>query len=458
MSIQAVILAAGKGSRMHSNIPKVMHRIANKPLLGYVLDTVYSVLPEAQPILVYGYLGNQLREAFQHDPIQWVFQKELLGTGRAVEATFPFLNASHVLILYGDVPFISKTTLQKLIDETPLDAIGMLTANCMDPKGHGRIKRDVFGHVIEIIEEKDADANELLINEINPGIYLIPADYLKKCLPKLKNDNAQKEYYLTDIIKMAFQEKILIKDIPVNSFEEVMGVNDHLQLAFLERFYQKQQAENLMRQGVTLIDPNRFDLRGKLQVGRDVTIDVNVILEGGVYIGDHCYIGPHSILKNVTLGNHVTIKSHCNIDGASISDQCTIGPFARIRLHTMLAASAHIGNFVEIKNSCIGEQSKINHLSYIGDTDIGACVNVGAGTITCNYDGANKHRTVIEDDVHIGSDTQLIAPIIVGKGATIAAGSTITQDVPPHGLTLSHRLEQRNMADWIRPEKEPGII
>lgn len=454
MSIRTVILAAGFGKRMHSQHPKVLHHLAGKPMLERVISIAHSV-SEKTPIIIYGHQGDIIRNSLSHLNVTWVEQKEQLGTGHAVLQALPEItDEERILVLYGDVPLISEITLKKLIDATTQDAIGMITAHLPNPAGYGRIKRNNKNQIENIVEEKDASESERRITEINPGIYFVPGKYLKKWLPKLTNNNAQKEFYLTDIISKAAQEKIAIHDIQPHFFEEILGVNDRVQLAQLERFYQKNYAEKLMRQGVTIVDPARFDIRGEVQVGRDVTIDVNVILEGRVVIGDGCVIGPHSILRNTTLQNQVEIKAHSMIDGAEIGKACVIGPFARIRPGTVLAAKAHIGNFVEIKNSFIDEASKVNHLSYIGDSEIGKRVNIGAGTITCNYDGVNKHKTVIGDDVQIGSDTQLVAPVSVGEGATIGAGSTITKDVPPHQLTLSHQLVQRTAKNWQRPPKK----
>lgn len=454
MTIQVVMLAAGQGKRMFSHTPKVLHHLAGKPILEHVIETALTISPHQKPILIFGHQGEKLQNKLNHHSIKWVEQKEQLGTGHALLQALPFVSdESRVLILCGDVPLISSATLQKLIDVTPENALGMLTAHVQNPHGYGRIKRDKNNQVYKIVEEKDANDEERAIKEINPGVYLLSAKYLKKWLPEIKNHNAQKEYYLTDILPLAVQENISIHTAEPAITDEILGVNDRLQLAHLERSYQRQMAEKLMRQGVTLIDPERFDVRGEIQVGRDVVIDINVIFEGRVVIGDECVIGANTILRNTELGNQVEIKSHSVIDGAKIADGCLVGPFARIRPDTQLQEQVHIGNFVEIKKSVIARNSKVNHLSYIGDTEIGKYVNVGAGTITCNYDGVNKHKTIIGDYAFIGSATQLVAPVNIGEGATIGAGSTITQNAPANTLTLS-RNRQVTIDGWARPVKK----
>lgn len=454
MAIQVVILAAGMGKRMHSHLPKVLHRLAGKPLLAHVITTALTLSPDTQPIIIYGHQGEMILEAFTQINVRWVKQSQQLGTGHALLQALPEINShDQVLVLYGDVPLISHEILQKLITTTPKNALGLLTAKFANPSGYGRIIRDENHQVCGVIEDKDANENERKIKEINPGIYFVPAKKLQQWLPTLKSKNAQGEYYLTDIIALAVKDKMPIHAIQASIIEEVQGVNDRKQLADLERYYQQKQAEKLLLQGVTLYDPKRFDVRGELQVGRDVTIDVNVICEGEVIIGDGCIIGPNVYLRNTQLHSHVEVKANSVIDGAEIASHSQIGPFARIRPKTVLAQETHIGNFVEIKNSQIAEHSKVNHLSYIGDCEIGKWVNVGAGTITCNYDGANKLKTIIGDNVHIGSDTQLVAPVNIGAGATIAAGSTVTKDAPPAQLTLTHCLSQRTIKDWKRPKK-----
>jgi len=454
MTIQVVILAAGLGKRMHSHLPKVLHCLSGKSLLLHVVETAFVISPATQPVVVYGHQGKMLRDALAHYSIRWVEQREQLGTGHALLQALPIIpDDTRVLILCGDVPLITEQTLNKLIHATPSHALGMLTAHLSNPAGYGRIKRDKHHHIIDIIEEKDATEDERNIMEINPGIYFVPAHFLKKWLPLLNNKNVQSEYYLTGIIASAVQEHIPIHAVQPRRNEEIVGVNDRVQLAHLERFYQHEQAEKLMHQGVTLRDPARIDIRGEVRIGRDVVIDVNVIFEGRVVIGDECVIGANSILRDTELGKRVEVKAHSIIEGAKITDDCIIGPFARIRPDTVLAEQVHIGNFVEIKKSHIAKGSKVNHLSYIGDSDIGKHVNIGAGTITCNYDGINKHKTIIEDNAFIGSCTQFVAPVTIGEGATIGAGSTITRDAPPHTLTLS-RAPQQTIEGWQRPKKK----
>lgn len=454
MTLSTVILAAGQGKRMLSQTPKVLHRLAGKPLLEHVVNTTQSLDNTNPAIIIYGHDGEKVQHALSHLNVKWAHQAEQLGTGHAVQQALPHLNdAQRVLVLYGDVPLISTATLKKLIASTPADAIGILTAIFPNPTGLGRIIRDTKNQIIGIVEEKDATEAQRKITEINSGIYLIPAALLKKWLPTLSNHNAQKEYYLTDIISLAVQDKIAIHSLQPESFAEVLGVNDRLQLAMLERHYQMQQAEKFMLRGVTFYDPARFDLRGELITGQDVTIDINVIIEGSVKIGNHCVIGANTILRNVIIGDNTEIKANSVIDGAEIANNCVIGPFARIRPGTILSAHAHIGNFVEIKNSTVGASSKINHLSYIGDSEVGKHVNIGAGAITCNYDGVNKHRTIIGDNAFVGSNSQLVAPITIGEGATIGAGSTITRDAPAHQLTIS-RSAQKTIENWQRPKEK----
>lgn len=454
MSIQVVILAGGQGKRMHSDMPKVLHHLAGKPLLEHVIETAVDVAPEKSPIIVYGHQGKALLEKFSQRPLRWVEQKEQLGTGHALLQALPEIpDNDHVLVLSGDVPLITSATLKKLIDTTPMDAIGMLTAQLANPFGYGRIIRDKQQRMVDIVEEKDASAEIKAINEINPGIYFFPNKYLKKWLPALSNHNSQHEYYLTEVISKAVANNVSLHSVQPAFSEEILGVNDRQQLAHLERFYQRQKADQLMRQGVAIFDPERIDIRGEVQIGRDVCIDINVILEGRVIIGDQCVIGPHTILRNAELGRGVHVHANSVIEDAKIEAQCIIGPFARIRPGTVLAQQVHIGNFVEIKKSSIAQGSKVNHLTYIGDSEIGRNVNVGAGTITCNYDGANKHKTIIGDNVFIGSNTQLVAPVSVGEGATIGAGSTITRDAPANKLTMS-RAPQITIDDWQRPQKK----
>lgn len=453
MTLSIVILAAGQGKRMHSQLPKVLHKIAGRPLLEHIVMTAQTLHPTTPPIVIYGHQGDQIRHTLANLDVTWVEQTHQLGTAHALQQALPYFNENdRVLVLYGDVPLISADTLQNFINNTPTNSLGIITADLKNPAGLGRVIRDKKNQISAVIEEKDASAEQLNINEINTGIYLIPAKNLSTWLPAIKNHNAQKEFYLTDIIKMAVQEHKNIHSFKPAATEEILGVNDRVQLATLERFYQHQLAEKLMRQGVTLLDPQRFDVRGTLVVGQDVTIDINVLIEGHVIIGNHCVIGPNTILRNVILGDRVEVKANSIIDGAEIAADCIIGPFARIRPGTVLASKVHVGNFVEIKNGSIDEGSKVNHLSYIGDSEIGKRVNIGAGTITCNYDGVNKHHTIIGDDVFVGSNNSLVAPINIGAGATLAAGSTITQNAPANQLTLG-RARQISIEHWERPKK-----
>lgn len=450
--LSIVVLAAGLGTRMKSKLPKVMHTLGGKPLLAHVLEQAKALHP-SQIILVYGHEGKVLQDAFSNEKITWVEQPNRQGTGDAVAKALPFIHdEQRVLILYGDVPLIRHITLQKLMTKTTGE-LGLLTVNMGNPTGLGRIVRDDKGQILRIVEEKDATPEQKKITETNTGIFFANAASLKKWVGNLSNDNAQKEYYLTDIVQFAVQEKVQVITEYPQDIPETLGINDKFQLAQLERHYQWLQAQKLLQAGVTMADPGRFDLRGTLDVGQDTFIDVNVIFEGTNRLGDDCVIGPNCMLINCELGNGVQVLANSHLEGVKVGNHARIGPFARIRPGTQLAMHSHIGNFVEIKNSTIGEASKVNHLSYIGDTSMGKDVNVGAGTITCNYDGANKFQTIIEDDVHIGSDTQLIAPVRVAKGATIGAGSTVNKDAPAYQLTLTQQLAQRSI-DWQRPKKQ----
>lgn len=438
---------------MKSALPKVLHKIAHKPLLGHVLDVAQQLGAHSTHV-VYGHGGEQVKNALSHYNVSWVLQDEQLGTGHAVDQAAPAIDDNQtVLILYGDVPLIQKETLIELIKAASNKALGLLTAHLDDPTGYGRIIRNDTGNVVKIVEQKDANDEEKQVTEINTGMLALDSTQLKSWLKKLENNNAQGEYYLTDIIGIAANEGVTINTVHPAYLKEIEGVNNKLQLAQLEREYQMDQAKKLMEQGVTLKDPSRFDLRGELEVGRDVTIDVNVIIEGKVKLGDNVIISSNNIIKDSTVGNNVIIQPNCVIESSNIGDDCVIGPFARVRPDTQLARGAKIGNFVEIKKSTIGEGSKVNHLSYIGDTTMGKDVNIGAGTITCNYDGANKHQTIIGDNAFIGSDTQLVAPVEVGEGATIGAGSTISHDAPKGELTLS-RAPQKTRQGWKRPVKK----
>jgi bifunctional UDP-N-acetylglucosamine pyrophosphorylase / glucosamine-1-phosphate N-acetyltransferase len=454
MTITTIILAAGKGTRMRSAFPKIMHKIANRSLLEHVYDTSKQ-LPNNKVKIVYGHGGELVRENLNHLEANWIEQKQQLGTGHAVQQVADQIgDTDTALILYGDVPLLKLATVKALLANVGDKSLGLLTVNLTDPKGYGRILRDSHGRVQKIVEEKDASNDEKLIKEVNTGIMAVQGDKLKSWLGQLKNDNAQGEYYLTDIIEMAVSEKIKVITNQPDTEDEVMGVNNRLQLSHLERVYQREQAITLMEQGVTLRDPARFDLRGCLEsLGQDIEIDINVILEGKNTIGNNVTIGANTRIKNSIIGDDVEILDLCVIENAVIGAGSRIGPFARLRPETVLGTNVHIGNFVEIKKSDVAEKSKINHLSYIGDTTVGSNVNIGAGTITCNYDGANKFRTVIEDGAFIGSDTQLVAPVKVGKNATIAAGSTITKDSPENQLTLS-RAKQVSVPGWQRPVKK----
>lgn len=452
MNLGIVILAAGQGMRMRSNIPKVLHSLAGKPLLGHVLDTARQLQPQTV-VVVYGHGGEQVRIKFADAEICWAEQAQRLGTGHAVQQAISHLHSvDQVLILYGDVPLIALTTLEQLLAVTATAGLGIITAQLSDPSGYGRIIRDEAGRILRIVEHKDATSHELTVQEINTGILVANREQLTQWLGRIDNHNAQGEFYLTDIISLAVADDVKIASIQPQSFEEILGVNDRLQLAHLERYVQLRYAETLMRAGVTLADPKRFDVRGSLHTGIDVTIDVNVIIEGTVVIESGVSIGPNCVLRNCHISSGTEIYANSVIDNAKIGSNTKIGPFARIRPGTELAASVHIGNFVELKNAHIGTGSKINHLTYMGDCQVGSGVNVGAGTITCNYDGAHKHQTVIEDDAFIGSNTALVAPVTVGKAATIGAGSVITKPAPAELLTVS-RASQQTFSGWRRPKK-----
>jgi len=437
---------------MRSRLPKVLHALGGRPLLAHVLDTARTL----QAAAVYGVIGHGagvVREVLAELPVQWVEQREQLGTGHAVLQAMPGIPPDHlVLVLYGDVPLIGPETLRRLIAAAEGGALGLLTAHLDEPAGYGRIVRDKYGAVAAIVEHKDASPAQRQINEVNTGVLATQAGQLRKWVMALDNGNAQGEFYLTDVIAMAVKDKVPVTTVYPAEIAEILGVNTQGQLAELERLYQRRQAERLMEQGVSLIDPARFDLRGELQAGHDVILDVNVICAGRVELGDGVSVGANCYLRDVRVGPGTVILPHSVIEEAEIGPGCHIGPFARIRPGTRLAAEAHVGNFVEIKNTSIGARSKVNHLSYLGDAAVGAQVNIGAGTITCNYDGANKHRTVIEDGAFIGSDTQLVAPVTVGADATIGAGTTLTKDAPPGELTLS-RVPQQTRRGWKRPVK-----
>jgi len=454
MKITTIILAAGKGTRMRSELPKILHKIANRPLLQHVYE-MSSQLNNNAIKIVYGHGADLVKDTLKDLDASWVEQKQQLGTGHAVQqVSDQIADTDTVLILYGDVPLLKLTTVKQLIANVNDESLALLTVNLENPTGYGRIMRDDSGQVTKIVEEKDASATEKLIKEGNTGIMAVQGDKLKKWLNRLNNNNAQGEYYLTDVIEMAVADGITIVTNQPETADEVLGVNNRIQLSHLERVYQQEQAYQLMEQGVTLIDPARFDLRGSIEkLGIDIVCDVNVIIEGKNSIGSNVKIGANTYIKNSIINDNVEILSNCVIENAVIGQGSRIGPFARLRPETVLAEDVHIGNFVEIKKSSVAASSKINHLSYIGDASVGSRVNIGAGTITCNYDGVNKFRTIIEDGAFIGSDTQLVAPVTIGKNATIGAGSTITRDSPENQLTLS-RIKQVSLPGWQRPVKQ----
>ena len=454
MKLGVLILAAGEGTRMRSALPKVLHPLAGKPLLSHVIDTARDFSPD-EITVVYGHGGEKVRQMLDAQDLDWCEQQQRLGTGHAVMQALPYLQkVDRVVILYGDVPLITDQTLRAMLQGLETTDLVLLTERLGDPSGYGRIVRDTSGRILSIVEHKDANEVQLKIDEINTGIMAVERSRLEDWLGRIDNDNAQEEYYLTDIIALAVQDGVEIEAVNPANEEEVMGVNDRRQLAFLERHVQRQRAEALMIAGVTLADPARLDIRGELQVGQDVFIDCNAIFEGRVELGDGVRIGPNVLIKNSIIKADVEILANSVIEDAEVGTGSRVGPFARIRPQTELADHVHIGNFVEVKKSKVATGSKINHLSYVGDSLIGSGVNIGAGTITCNYDGANKHQTVIGDNAFIGSDTQLVAPVTVGAGATIGAGSTITRNTPPDKLTLS-RSKQIIVDNWQRPVKKP---
>lgn len=470
MSLDVIILAAGAGTRMRSALPKVLHGVGAKPMLEHVVDTARQL--NARHIrVVYGHGGVAVRTALAHLDVTWTEQGQQLGTGHAVAAALgvpplaplnsglPPANAHDtVLVLYGDVPLIGAETLQRVISVAQDNSLGLLTVVLDNPRGYGRILRDAHNNVMRIVEEKDATDEQRQVREINTGILAASSEKLQKWLAALDNNNAQGEYYLTDIIAMAVRDGVKVVPVEPDSITETLGVNNRVQLAEAERYYQRTQAEQLMLQGTTLRDPARIDVRGEVSVGTDITVDVNVVFEGKVVLGNGVRVGANTVIRNTIIGDHVEILENCVIEDAVIGQHSRIGPFARIRPETVLADNVHIGNFVEIKKTRVDQGSKINHLSYVGDATVGRNVNIGAGTITCNYDGANKYQTVIGDNVFVGSDSQLVAPVTIGEGATIGAGSTITRNAPPGELTLS-RTPQQSKAGWKRPakKKDSGI-
>ncbi|RKG31898.1 bifunctional UDP-N-acetylglucosamine diphosphorylase/glucosamine-1-phosphate N-acetyltransferase GlmU [Acinetobacter tianfuensis] len=451
MSTSVIILAAGKGTRMRSSLPKVLQPLAGRPLLGHVIETAKK-LHANNIITIYGHGGHLVQSAFAHEKVQWVEQAEQLGTGHAVKVTLPVLpQTGQSLILSGDVPCISQDTLQKLLDASANTGIGLVTLTLPDASGYGRIVRK-NGQIQAIVEHKDASDTQRQIKEINTGIYCVSNAKLHEWLPKLSNDNAQGEYYLTDIVAMAIADGLQVSSVEPERAFEVEGVNDRVQLAALEREYQADQAKKLMQQGVHLIDPSRFDLRGKLTVGNDVRIDINVIIEGEVELGDHVEIGAGCVIKNTKIASGTKVQPYSVFDSAIVGEDAQIGPFARLRPGAKLANEVHIGNFVEVKNTSIGLGSKANHFTYLGDAEVGAGSNIGAGTITCNYDGANKFKTTIGDAAFIGSNSSLVAPVTIGNGATVGAGSVITRDVADYSLAVE-RSKQFAKENYPRPQK-----
>jgi bifunctional UDP-N-acetylglucosamine pyrophosphorylase/glucosamine-1-phosphate N-acetyltransferase len=451
--MNVVILAAGMGKRMQSDLPKVLHALAGKPLLGHVLDTARGLSP-SRICVIYGHGGDAVPVRFTANDLDFVRQEPQLGTGHAVMQAVPHLNDDEpTLVLYGDVPLTSLATLKALADKAGRERLAVLTVDLDDPTGYGRIVRDAAGRITCIVEQKDANDDERAIREVNTGILVAPTKALKNWLSRLSNDNVQREYYLTDIIAMAVNDKVVVESAQPTHVWETLGVNSKAQLAELERIRQRETANRLLEHGVTLADPSRIDVRGELTCGRDVEIDIGCVFEGRVELLDGVKIGANSVIINASIRKGAVIKPFCHIENAVVGAESQIGPYARLRPGTVLGDDVHIGNFVEVKNSEFGAHSKANHLAYVGDATIGARVNIGAGTITCNYDGANKHRTVIEDDAFIGSDSQLVAPVTVGKGATLGAGTTLTKDAPAGSLTVS-RARQVSISGWQRPVKQ----
>jgi bifunctional UDP-N-acetylglucosamine pyrophosphorylase/glucosamine-1-phosphate N-acetyltransferase len=454
--LHVVILAAGKGTRMKSALPKVLHPVAGRPMLLHVLETAHNLHASVCHV-VHGHGGEAVRAAVDAQPqdmqVDWAEQTEQLGTAHAVLQAMPAIpDHAAVLVLYGDVPLIRPQTLVPLL-EAGRNGLAVLSTRLRQPTGYGRIIRDAEGALRAIVEEKDADAAQREIREVNTGVLCADAALLRRWLSRVGNDNAKGEYYLTDVVALAVADGLAPSAVMAAHAAEVEGVNDRRQLAQAERSWQRRQAQQLMLDGVAIADPARFDLRGRLRVGMDVSIDVGVIIEGDVEIGDGVQVGPYTILRDARIGAGARIGSHCVIERAEVGPEAQVGPYARLRPGAMLDRAAHVGNFVEVKNSRIGVGSKANHLSYIGDADVGTGVNIGAGTITCNYDGANKHRTVIEDGAFIGSDTALVAPVRIGRNATIGAGSVITRDAPEDALTLARSREQKSYTTWKRPKK-----
>jgi bifunctional UDP-N-acetylglucosamine pyrophosphorylase/glucosamine-1-phosphate N-acetyltransferase len=452
MTLDVIVLAAGLGKRMRSDLPKVLHRLAGRPLLAHVIDTARTLAPR-KIFVVHGHGADKVRAAFPDSGVDWVLQAEQLGTGHAVLQALPQVSSdADVLILYGDVPLVRPATLKRLL-EGARGGLAVLTAELADPSGYGRIVRDGAQRVARIVEQNDATASELAIREVNAGFFCLSARRLAPWLSKISSDNAQKEYYLTDLVALAVADAVPVVAVKVEDQWEVAGVNSTQELAVLERVCQGREARRLLDAGVTLADPARIDVRGALECGRNVSIDVNCVFEGRVSLGDNVRVGPNCVLKNVSIGAGTEVLAFSHLDDAEIGERCRVGPFARLRPGARLAEDVHVGNFVEVKASRLGAGSKANHLSYIGDSEVGRRVNVGAGTITCNYDGAAKHRTVIEDDCFIGSDATLVAPVRIARGSYIGAGSTISKDTPPGQLTVA-RARQVSIPSWKPPRKK----
>jgi len=450
--LNIIILAAGKGTRMRSNQPKVLHRVGGKPILGHVLDCAKSLNPE-KIIVVYGYGGEQVKAAFEHEDLHWAEQKEQLGTGHAVQQAVPYLDDdAEVLILLGDVPLANVDACKTLVEAAD-DKLVIQSFIKPDPTGYGRIIRNESDLVTAIVEHKDATELQRQVGEVNTGIMAMPSRYLKNWLQRLSNDNAQQEYYLTDIVGFAVADSVDVTASIIEDEWSVTGINSKHDLALIERVYQQRHAEALLERGVMLLDPARIDVRGTLETGKDVEIDVGCIFEGKVTLGEGVKIGAYCVIKDATIAAGTTVAPFTHILEAEVGEKSRIGPYARLRPGTVLADETHVGNFVELKNAQVGAGSKVNHLSYVGDATVGKKVNIGAGVITCNYDGANKFKTVIEDNAFIGSDSQLVAPVTIGAGATIAAGSTITKDAPAEALTLCRAREQKSVTGWQRPQK-----
>jgi bifunctional UDP-N-acetylglucosamine pyrophosphorylase / glucosamine-1-phosphate N-acetyltransferase len=452
MPLDVIVLAAGLGKRMRSELPKVLHPLGGRPLLAHVLDTVRALAPR-RTLVVHGHGAERVRAAFAGSAVEWVLQAEQLGTGHAVMQAIPQVGGdADVIVLYGDVPLIRPESLRRLV-EASRDGLALLSAEVPQAHGYGRIVRDQAGRVARIVEQKDASSAERAIREINAGFYALSAQRLSAWLKKLTNRNAQKEYYLTDIVTLAGADGVAVAGVKVEDPWEVAGVNSKQELAALERVFQSRQANRLLEAGVTLADPGRIDVRGELLCGRDVSIDVNCVFEGRVALGDEVSVGPNCVLRNVTVAAGSEVLAFSHLEQAEIGARCRVGPFARLRPGASLADEVHVGNFVEVKASRLGVGSKANHLSYIGDSEVGARVNVGAGTITCNYDGVAKHRTIIEDDCFIGSDATLVAPLRIARGSYIGAGSTITKDTPAGQLTVA-RARQASIPSWKPPKKK----